>query len=219
MGKIVIITPEQKCLLDEFRKDSFLSNNFYFTGGTALSLHYLQHRESVDLDFFSEEPFKLEDVVTKIDSWKKSLKLSAVDYVTMVNTHVFNLVFPHKRIVKVDFNFYPYKRLERQNVIDGIMVDSKIDIAVNKLLTIQQRTAVKDFVDLYFLLKDFTVWDLMEGVRVKFKIKMDPFVIGSDFLKVEDFEYLPKMITTLTLEELKSFFRQKAEELSKKSIE
>lgn len=219
MGKVTIITPEQKCLLDEFRKDSFLSSNFYFTGGTALSLYYLQHRESVDLDFFSEKPFNLEDVVTKIDSWKKSLKLSSVDYVTIVNTHIFNLIFPHKHTVKVDFNFYPYQHLEKQNVINGIMVDSKIDIAVNKLFTIQQRVAVKDFVDLYFLLKDLTLWDLIEGVRIKFKVKIDPFVIGSDFLKVEEFEYLPKMITPLTLEELKSFFREKAKELSKRSIE
>lgn len=223
MGKInqfnSSITPEQKRLLDEFRKDSFLSKNFYFTGGTALSLYYLQHRESVDLDFFSEKPFALEDVVTKIDSWKKSLKLSSVDYVTIVNTHIFNLIFPHKRTVKVDFNFYPYKRLERQNVINGIMVDSKVDIAVNKLLTIQQRTAVKDFVDLYFLLQDFTIWDLIEGVKIKFKIEMDPFVIGSDFLKAEDFEYLPKMIKPLTLEKLKTFFRQQAEKLGRKYLE
>lgn len=218
MGKIVIITPEQRHLLDEFRKDSFLSSSFYFTGDTALSLYYLQHRESVDLDFFSEKPFALEDVVIKIDSWKKSLKLSAVDYVTVVNAHIFNLTFPHKHTVKVDFNFYPYKRLEKQNVIDGIMVDSKIDIAVNKLLTIQQRTAVKDFVDLYFLLHDFTIWDLMEGVRIKFKVKMDPFVIGSDFLKVENFDYLPKMIKPLTLEKLKKFFRQQAEKLGRKSL-
>ncbi len=219
MGKVAIVTSEQKDLLDEFRKDSFLASNFYFTGGTALSLYYLQHRESVDLDFFSETPFKLEDVVIKIDSWKKSLKLSSVSYLTVVNTHIFNLIFPHKHKVKVDFNYYPYKRLEKQNVTHGIMVDSKLDIAVNKLLTVQQRTAVKDFVDLYFLLQDFTLWDLMEGVRVKFKIEMDPFVIGSDFLKVEGFDYLPKMITPLTLEELKSFFRQKAKELSKRSIE
>ncbi len=219
MGKVIIITPEQKCLLDKFRKDSFLSSNFYFTGGTALSLYYLQHRESVDLDFFSEKPFALEDVVTKIDSWKKSLKLSAVDYVTVVNTHIFNLTFPHKLTVKVDFNFYPYKRLDKQNVIDGIMVDSKTDIAVNKLLTIQQRTAVKDFVDLYFLLQDFTIWDLIEGVRIKFKVKMDLFVIGSDFLKVENFDYLPKMVKPLTLEKLKEFFRKEAEKLGRNYLE
>lgn len=219
MGQVTIITSEQQRVLDEFRKDSFLSSGFYFTGGTALSLYYLQHRESVDLDFFSEEPFVLEDVVMKIDSWKKSLKLSSVSYVTIVNTHVFNLVFPHKRTVKVDFNFYPYKHLEKQKVIDGVMVDSKIDIATNKLLAMQQRTTVKDFVDLYFLLQDFTIWNLMEGVRAKFKIKMDPFVIGSDFLKVEEFEYLPKMIKSLTLEKLKLFFRQQAEKLGRKSLE
>lgn len=101
--------------------------------------------------------------------------------------------------------------------MDGILVDSLVDIAVNKLLTITQRNDVKDFVDLYFLLDKFTVWDLMEGVRVKFKMKLEPFIVASDFLKVEDFETMPKMIKKLTLEDLKTFFRQQAKKIGKRS--
>lgn len=36
---------------------------------------------------------------------------------------------------------------------NGLPVDSIADIAVNKLLTISQRTASKDFIDLYYILK------------------------------------------------------------------
>lgn len=119
----------------------------------------------------------------------------------------------------MDFGYYPYKRVEQGIKKAGLNVDSLLDIAVNKLLTISQRTEVKDFVDLYYLLQKFTIWDLMEGVRIKFKVKMDPFVIGSDFLKVENFDYLPKMIKPLTLEKLKAFFRKEVEKLGRKSLE
>src|SRR5436190_2938449 len=103
--------------------------------------------------------------------------------------------------------------------INGIDVDSLIDIAVNKLLVTQQRTEVKDFVDLYFLLKKFTVWDLIEGVRIKFKVTIDPLIIGSDFLKVESFDYLPKMIKPLSLKELKRFFKEKAKDVGLKVVD
>ncbi len=218
MGKVTILNTKQKLLLDEFSKDPFLSTHFYFTGGTALSLYYLQHRESVDLDFFSREPFDPQDVIEKVASWKEKYNCT-VDYTQVVNTHIFQLTFSNSQTVKIDFVLYPHRQVKESKVINGIAVDSLMDIAVNKLLTVEQRSEVKDFVDLYFLLKEFTIWDLMEGVKVKFKIRLDPMVIGSDFLKVEDFEYLPKMIKDLDLETLKSVFRQKAKELSKRSVE
>lgn len=218
MGKITVITPKQQLLLDEFKKDSYLRDHFYFSGGTALSLYYLQHRKSVDLDFFSEEKFDPQEVLRIVTSWAEKHS-GTVEYVPIEQTHVFNFTFPNKQTVKVDFSLYPYKRVEESKVVDNISVDSIIDIAVNKLLVAEQRTEVKDFVDLYFLLEQFTVWDLIEGIRIKFRVNLDPFVIGSDFFKVEQFDYLPKMIKPLTLDELKSFFRQKAKEIGAKSVE
>jgi len=219
MGQVKIITPEQELLLDEFRKDDFLSSTFYFTGGTALSLYYLKHRLSIDLDFFSETTFDPQILSDKVVALAEKLE-ATVEYIPIEDiTHVFNLTFPSKQVVKIDFARYPYKRVERNRIIDGIQVDSVMDIAINKLLTVEQRSEVKDFVDLYFLLQQFTIWDLLEGVRIKFRVKLDPFIIGSDFLKVENFEYLPEMIKPLTLETLKSYFRQKAKEISGRSIE
>lgn len=218
MGQVTIITHKQELLLNKFRKDKFLSSKFYFTGGTALSLHYLQHRQSVDLDFFSKDKFDPQVILDTITTWGKELNF-ITDYLAIEKTQIFNLTFLDKQTTKIDFGFYPYKQVEECRVIDDIKVDPLIDIAVNKLLAVEQRTEVKDFVDLYFLLKDFTIWDLLEGVRVKFKIKIDPLIIGSDLLKVENFDYLPKMIVPLTLDELKSFFKQKAKELGGKSIE
>jgi len=121
--------------------------------------------------------------------------------------------------LKVDFSQYPYIQLEKPEMIRNIPVDSIVDIATNKLLTISQRTSVKDFVDLYFLLQTHSVYDLMEGVKIKFGIKTEPFLLSADFLKVDSFTFLPRMIKPLTLEELQRFFRAQAVELCRQVVE
>ena len=218
MEQVTIITHEQELLLNKFREDKFLSSRFYFTGGTALSLHYLQHRRSIDLDFFTDAPFDPQVILSIITNWGDELGFS-VDYLVIEKTHVFNLIFRNKQAVKVDFAFYPYQQVKNCQMINDIKVDSQMDIAINKLLTIEQRAEVKDFVDLYFLFKEFTIWDLLEGIKLKFKVKIDPFIIGSDFLKVENFDYLPQMLKPLTLKELKAFYKQKAKQITGRFIE
>lgn len=217
MGKIQVFTKEQQIILAQVRENSFFQQ-FYLTGGTALSALYLQHRYSEGLDFFTEKEFDTQLVLTLIDQWSKQYNFTFTSEFHQV-VYIFLLTFKNNQKLKVDFAYYPHKRIKEDNVIDGIKADSLIDIAVNKLLTISQRTEVKDFVDLYFLLEKFTVWDLIEGVRVKFRMRLEPFIIASDFLKVEDFDYLPKMIIPLDLKELKLFFRQKAKGLGAVAVE
>ncbi|MDO8638317.1 MAG: nucleotidyl transferase AbiEii/AbiGii toxin family protein [Candidatus Daviesbacteria bacterium] len=217
MGKIQF-TKKQQIILNEVAQNKWFSTHFYFTGGTALSSFYLHHRFSDDLDFFSEEKFDNQIIFTLMEELGQKHNFTFQSRFMEV-TYIFNLQFKDGENLKVDFGYYPYKKVEREMEKDGLNVDSLLDIAVNKLLTVSQRTEVKDFVDLYFLLQKFTIWDLMEGVKVKFKIKMDPFLIGIDLLKAEGFDYLPKMIKPLTLDDLKSFFRDKAQKLSKRSIE
>lgn len=214
MGK-VSFTPKQRIIFDEFKKSRFLKQNFYFTGGTALSAVYLNHRLSEDLDFFSQEKFDTLPIVNLMTelSQKHQFKIESQELAVV---RIFLLEFKDREKLKVDFGYYPYKRLRSGQVVDSVEVDSLFDIAVNKLQTIHQRENVKDFVDLYFLLKKFTVWDLIEGVRVKFLMEIDPYTIAADYLKVKTFNDLPTMLTPLTLKQLKSFFVSKAEKLGKK---
>lgn len=218
MGGINYLTQKQALIFQEVVKDDFCQSNFYFTGGTALSAFYLHHRESEDLDFFSEKNFDPQIIVVRINKWAKKYDFE-FDLRQVEDVNVFILEFPNKEEVKVDFVTYPYKRLEEGKIVNNFTIDSLADIATNKLLTINQRTEVKDFVDLYFLLKTYTVWDLMEGLRIKFRIKTEPFLISSDFTKVELFDFLPKMLVPLKLADLKAFFKQKAIELAKRVVE
>ena len=56
--------------------------------------------------------------------------------------------------IKVDFVDYNFQLLEPVNVIDGIRLVSKKDIAAMKLNAIAGRGSKKDFIDVYQLLND-----------------------------------------------------------------
>lgn len=217
MGKIHFFTKEQEFIFDQVVKEDFFSSNFYFTGGTALSSIYLNHRFSEDLDFFSEKKFDESPILEYFKTWAKEFNFT-FRYEPKEIVHIFYLSFPEDKLVKVDFGYYPYKRAEKRLMYGRVEVDSLLDIAINKFASINQRSKVKDFVDLYFLLKKFTIWDLIEGVRVKFRMEVEPWVLATDLLVVEEFENLPKMIKPLTLVKLKKFFSDLAKKLARKVV-
>lgn len=219
MGKMPVFTPEQKFIFDQVRQTKFLRGQFYFTGGTALSAFYLRHRYSEDLDFFSEKEFAYEEVLSALKLWAGTFNFIFKAEPKEV-VKIFFLNFKNGVNLKVDFGYYPYKRIEKGRVYEGIAIDSLLDIAINKISTVNQRSSVKDFVDLYYLLKKFTIWDLIEGARIKFNMELDPWLLVADLeYVVENFQVLPKMIKQLTLEELKDFFRNKAKELGRQATE
>lgn len=213
----VTFTPTQQQVVDAFKADPYLHKTFYFTGGTALSVFYLHHRDSDDLDFFTDKEFSSQHVLAFMGGLKERFECTmTLRQPEGVQIMIFMLTFPNGEVLKVDFNRYPFRRIEPGKTIEGLDVDSLRDIATNKLLTINQRTEVKDFVDMYFLLREYTLWDLLYGVETKFKVKLDTLLVASDFLKVEEFDFLPRMILPLDIPTLQAFFRAKAVELGKR---
>lgn len=218
MGKVKFNSKEQKIIFDEFKKDHFLKSTFYLTGGTALAVFYLHHRISEDLDFFTPKTYDRLAVFNAAVSWSKKRKCIFEDRSNEI-VQIFYFVFPDGNKMKVDFNYYPCHRVKKGLLYESVHIDSQLDIAINKLITISQRTEVKDFVDLYFLLKIFTVWDLIDGVRVKFGVKMEPYIIAADFMKALNFENLPNMLVPLTLKELQDFYKEKAQKIGMEVVE
>lgn len=214
MGQITF-TPFQKKVFDEFAKNTVFKNRYYFGGGTALSIFYLQHRYSEDLDFFTEKEIDKELIIEFMNSIAKRLNVSIK--MTKKETILIFQLQQKKEILKIDFLYFPYQRVDKGVVFQGVEIDSIKDIGANKLLTINLHLIVKDYVDLYFILKDkYTIWDLLYAVEVKYKIKLDLVGIGEDFLNIKQFDYLPKMIKPVTLEELKIFYEKLAKEVGAK---
>lgn len=203
----------QQQFLDEVRREPYLVEKFYLTGGTALAACYLNHRKSEDIDLFSDAAFDSATVTAAMTRMTATLKVKA----TLATIHErlrYDLAFPDGQLLKIDFVFYDFKHLEPVNHLDSLAVDSIGDIAVNKLLSLSQRTASKDFVDLFFLLKKYTIWDLRQAVEHKFKLDIDPFYLSALFSKSEELTDMPIMKKKLSLEVLKKFFLNQAKSLA-----
>lgn len=216
--KISLLTKEQTLFFNQVGQDEFLSTNFYFTGGTALSAFYLKHRYSEDMDFFSTKEFDRQQITSTVASWSKKYHFT-FDSQFKGPVMIFMLTFPKSISLKVDFGYYPHSRVEKGRIVNRVEIDSLLDIAINKLVSIKQRAAVKDYVDLYFLLSKFTIWDLIHGARIKFRMEIEPWILSADLVHVDEFSSLPRMISPLTLEQLKNFYWDLSEKLAKRVVE
>lgn len=67
-----LLTPFQQTIVEAISK-SQLRDQFYLTGGTALGVVYLQHRSSLDFDFFTTDPTAVSRVPTILEKIAKSL--------------------------------------------------------------------------------------------------------------------------------------------------
>ena len=150
--------PEQTSkFLKKIRELDFL-RDFYLSGGTALALQ-LGHRESEDLDFFTKNKFNSDLVLQGLRQIDK-LKNTEIEVGT-VNAFLEG--------VQLQFLYYPYRLLQVTVDFDGIVLSSVIDIACTKLLTISSRGNKKDFIDLFFILKQYSLRDLFEKTVEKYQ--------------------------------------------------
>lgn len=207
-----ILSPIQKIILDLLSKDKGFIDNFYLTGGTALSEFYLHHRLSEDLDFFSEieiDKVWLNTLTSKIAKTIKATK-------DMQESFNRNLVFFKigNQVIKTEFTYFPMTQVEKPKKTNGIPVDSEIDIAVNKFITIYQKPSARHFIDLYLLLNKKYTWDqLSKFARVKFDTHIDPMQLGSQLIKAKDISDLPHMLVDIPEDNWREYFINKAKEL------
>ncbi len=138
-------------------KETGVLDNFYLAGGTALSL-ILGHRKSIDLDFFSSKFPKIEILLAKL----KPL----VPEIINQDKGTLDLYIDG---VKVSFLRYDYPLIGDLLEFDGVRIASIFDIACMKLSAISSRGSKKDFVDLYFILKDKGFGRLLSLFQKKFK--------------------------------------------------
>ncbi|MBI5399546.1 nucleotidyl transferase AbiEii/AbiGii toxin family protein [Candidatus Saganbacteria bacterium] len=148
-------------------------NDYYLAGGTALARFYFHHRQSIDLDFFSQV-YSFDNIVKTMNDLSlqlgKEIELVATQNdAKFARMAVYAGQFPEA--LKIDFIEDIIKLIKPLNNINGINVMSLEDIYVRKLYalsgTVLQNDAIgrnvpaggrveaKDFFDVYFLSKTF----------------------------------------------------------------
>lgn len=215
-----ILTKTQASLLKELGQSEFIESNFYLTGGTALAGFYLRHRYSEDLDFFSENEFDILQIDIVLKKIKDNLNILKIDFQKSYNRNIFFLHFD-KEIVKIEFTYFPFPRIEKEKKEYGISIDSLIDIAVNKLFSIYQRTQARDYIDLYMIVreKNYEIGELIKKAKIKFDWHIDPLQLGTQFLKAKEAEDYPRMIAKIIPNEWRDFFSSEARRLKNEIIE
>lgn len=220
MGK-EILSKNQSRFLEILKKDKKLCDKFYFSGGTALAGYYLNHRFSEDLDFFSEEPVDKLTIEVFLKRIKNQLGVEKIDYQESFNRNIVFLYLESKEILKTEFTYFPFPRIEKGVKDENLRIDSLLDIAVNKIFTIYQNPRSRDFIDLYFILeeKDFCFNDLIKKAKIKFDWHIDPIQLGAQFKKSQELADFPVMLKKIEPKEWRDFFAEEAKKLTKEIFE
>jgi len=136
-----ILTQKQNELLPYLK---VFKRKFYLVGGTAIALH-LGHRRSIDFDLFCQTDVNKKDIRKKLESFPfKIVKLSE-------DTDQIHFVIND---VKITFFNYPYKIEHPLNIGQYFSLPSLLSLASMKAYALGRRAKWKDYVDLFFILRD-----------------------------------------------------------------
>ena len=140
-------------------------------GGTSLALQ-IGHRKSIDIDLFGILTVEFDILIDELKTLGEVvlLKNSKNIHSLLIND------------IKVDIVNYNYKWLTNKMTIDNIYFATIEDIAAMKLNAIMGRGSKKDFIDLYFILKNYTLTTLMDFYSKKYHD-------GSIFLVLKSLAY------------------------------
>lgn len=208
-----ILTPLQSKYLDEFFR---ITQDFYLTGGTALSAFHLHHRYSEDLDLFTRHDEAFQEVQSLVS--QTCLQLS-VEHVSVRITPYFK----HFRIGDPDnqltlhFSRDFARQIQLPLRFGNILVDSLEDIVANKICAALGRTEIKDLIDLYFLNEaGYTIPKYFEAAQQK-DAGLSWETLAYTLSQFEIAEIPPFLIKPVTLDSLQQFLEATVSWLIEKS--
>ncbi|MDR2233076.1 MAG: nucleotidyl transferase AbiEii/AbiGii toxin family protein [Tannerella sp.] len=151
-----IFSENQKELLPALAQ---FSRSFYLVGGTAIALQ-IGHRQSIDFDLFSFSRLNKSRIKNKISKipFKKILLSEDVDQI-------------HLNIngIKVTFFNYPYKIEHPIKIENRLSMPNLLTLASMKAFTLGRRAKWKDYVDLYFFIRDhFSINEISQNTSAIF---------------------------------------------------
>jgi hypothetical protein len=191
------VKPELLELLNAVMNESSF-DSFVLVGGTSLALQY-GHRDSIDLDFFGNQPIDEDLFLSKLSLFGcvKLIKKSDNVLICSVND------------IKVDLVSYPYTWIGPVIHVNKVRLASDRDIAAMKLNAIAGRVSKKDFIDLYFILQRFSLNEVISFYNEKYPDGSLFMVLKSlSYFEDADLELSPKMYIDVQWDEIKAFISE-----------
>jgi len=143
--------------LKDIQKD-YLFKDFVLAGGTALAFHY-GHRKSIDIDLFTKNKLNNKSILNYFQEKYKYYDLDRIDN---------DIIRLRANGIKIDLVRVVNNDLEKPITEEGVTYFGKKDIAAMKLRTILTRTTNRDFIDIAYLLKDFSLKEMFNFYYKKY---------------------------------------------------
>ena len=163
-----------------WKKCSFLKEDFYLAGGTALALQ-IGHRKSIDLDFFSTEPIK-KTLIKKIEEEFDTTASVLVNTKDELTLKVLG--------VKISFIHYPFALLYEKINTDILPLANIKDIGSMKAYALGRRRSLKDYIDLYKIISGqyFSLLDITKDANKKYGEAFNDRLFYEQLILAEDLE-------------------------------
>lgn len=164
----------------------------------------LGHRQSIDLDFFISTFPKAATLLQSLSAFcPQVLSESAGTLDLGIDS------------VKVSFLEYKYPLLEPLIPYGESKMASVLDIACMKISAVSSRGSKKDFVDLWFILKKYSLADILHSFEEKYKdVKYNKLHIIKSLLYFTDAEADPEpdYLAAIDWSEVKNTFEKQVKD-------
>ena len=194
MLQLQTVLPDTLELLKELSSRPEM-NGLRLVGGTALALQY-GHRQSIDLDFFGTLAVEQDDIIEMF---------SSMDSFTIHNRtkRILQGALRGIKVDVIDYSQYPW--IDAAVVEDGITLASPRDIAAMKINAIEGRGTCKDFVDIYFLLQNYTLSELLDLYAQKYpNHSFFRALLSLNYFDDAEQQAMPKMLFPVDWDKIKS---------------
>ncbi|HSN08675.1 MAG TPA: nucleotidyl transferase AbiEii/AbiGii toxin family protein [Hanamia sp.] len=172
-----ILSDSQKKLLPLLKR---FKKNYYLVGGTAIAL-YIGHRKSIDFDLFTSSPLNKMKISNEIQ--KLNLKVQPLYFDADQQHYLINEV-------KCTFLYYPYPVEHPQLFLDTIYLPSLLDLSAMKAFALGRRSKWKDYVDMYFILKEYyTIKQIIERAKFYFPDQVSEKLFRNQLAFHKDIDY------------------------------
>jgi hypothetical protein len=192
-----ILSQEQRILLPLLK---LFRREFYLVGGTAIAFQ-IGHRKSIDFDMFKPSPFHSRKILEKINSTNHQCLVTR-NVREQLNLTILN--------VKMTFFEYPYPVEAPLDFDKTFRIPDLLTLAAMKAFALGRRSKWKDYVDLYFLLRDhFSLNDISQKAEIIYGQEFSAKLFRSQLAYHTDINYTEAVDFmdgyAVTEEEIKTF--------------
>ncbi|MBN1331330.1 nucleotidyl transferase AbiEii/AbiGii toxin family protein [Candidatus Dojkabacteria bacterium] len=155
--------------------------DFYLAGGTSLALQ-IGHRKSIDFDLFHNAPINTEEILKLLDK-------NRISNVIVDTQDEFTLIYNQMKLTFLNYPFNVKTNVKLEN-IESI---DPLTIAAMKAYALGRRAKWKDYVDLYFVSRKYSLDHIIDRAKNIFDNLFSEKLFRTQLCYFDDVDYTEKV--------------------------